>query len=216
MNGLYISAATLGTAANAVLLQYTAPMWMYLASIWWLGEKPERRNTMALAMGLVGVAVILAGSWHDENLHAVALALASGVAYAGVIIGLRVNRDASSLWLTVINHLGGALFLLPLVWHVETPTAPQLGVLFLFGAVQMALPYLLVARGMRSVSPQEAGTIMLLEPILNPLWVYLVAGERPASVTFAGGAFIVGGLMWRYWPSGRQGSGVRSQESGVS
>lgn len=200
MNGLYVSALTLGTAANAVILQYTAPMWMYLASVWWLGEKADRRNTMALALGLVGVVVIVAGGWQSDNLQVVALALASGVAYAGVVIGLRIHREASSLWLTVVNHLGGALLLLPFVWRVESPTAPQLGVLFLFGAVQMALPYWMVARGMRVVSPQEAGTIMLLEPILNPVWAYLVSGEQPAAITLVGGAFIVGALAWRYWP----------------
>lgn len=200
MNGLYVAAAALGSAANAVFLQYTAPMWMYLASVCWLGEKADRRSGTALALGLAGVAVILVGGWHGEDLHAAALGLASGVAYAGVVICLRINREASSLWLTVLNHLGGALLLLPLVWNVPTPTGPQLGVLFLFGAIQMALPYWMVARGLRAVSPQEAGTIMLLEPILNPLWAYLAAGERPAPMTVVGGAFIIGALAWRYWP----------------
>ena len=77
-----------------------------------------------------------------------------------------------------------------------------MAVLFLFGAVQMALPYWLVARGLRAVSPQEAGTLTLLEPLLNPIWAYLVAGEEPSSFTLAGGLFVLGALAWRYWPSG--------------
>ncbi len=202
MNGLYISALTLGTAANAVILQYTAPMWMYLASVWWLGETADRRNSIALILGLTGVAAIVAGGWHSQDLQVVALALASGVSYAGVVVCLRINRETSSLWLTIVNHLGGALLLLPFVCRAASPTGPQLGVLFLFGAVQMALPYWMVARGMRVVSPQEAGTIMLLEPILNPVWAYLASGERPAPITLVGGAFIVGALAWRYWPLG--------------
>ena len=64
----------------------------------------------------------------------------------------------------------------------------------------MGLPYWLVARGLRSVSPQEAGTITLLEPLLNPLWAYLAASELPSRFTLIGGAFILGALLWRYWP----------------
>jgi drug/metabolite transporter (DMT)-like permease len=90
--------------------------------------------------------------------------------------------------------------LLPFVWFLATPMPAQLVVLFLFGAVQMGLPYWLVARGLRVVSPQEAGMITLLEPLLNPLWAYLIAAEAPSALTLVGGAFILGALAWRYWP----------------
>jgi drug/metabolite transporter, DME family len=201
MNALFISAQALGPAANAILLQYTAPMWMYLASVWWLGEPADRRSSVTLALGLTGVAVIVAGGWGGEQLPVIALALGSGVAYAGVLIGLRALRAASSRWLTVWNHLWGALVLLPLVWGLAAPTAAQGVVLFFFGALQMALPYWLVARGLRVVSPQEAGTITLLEPLLNPVWAYLVwPEEAPPLLTYVGGAFILGALAWRYWP----------------
>jgi drug/metabolite transporter (DMT)-like permease len=203
MNALFVWALARGSAANAIYLQYTAPMWMYLASIWWLGEVPNRRNSVALFVGLIGIGVIIAGGLKDAQLPIVAIALGSGVAYAGVLLCLRVLRNSSSRWLTVLNHLAGALVLLPLVWSLATPTPGQLVVLFLFGAVQMAFPYWLVARGLRVVSPQEAGTITLLEPLLNPLWAFLVASEMPSNHTIAGGVFILGALAWRYWPSRR-------------
>jgi len=149
---------------------------------------------------MFGVSVIVVGGWRDDQLWIVAIGLGSGLAYAGVILGLRVLREASSRWLTVLNHLGGAVVLLPFVWFLPTPTPPQLGVLVLFGVVQMGVPYWLVARGLRAVSPQEAGMITLLEPLLNPLWAYLVAGEAPSPLTLVGGAFILGALAWRYWP----------------
>jgi drug/metabolite transporter (DMT)-like permease len=115
---------------------------------------------------------------------------------------LRTLRTASSRWLTVLNHFGGALALLPFVLPLPPPTPVQLVVLFFFGAVQMALPYWLVARGLRVVSPQEAGAITLLEPLLNPVWAYLASPETeaPAAATYLGGAFILGALAWRYWP----------------
>ena len=82
------------------------------------------------------------------------------------------------------------------------PTWPQLGWLALFGTLQMGLPYLLMARGLRSVGPQEAGTLTLLEPILNPLWAYLVAPEKekPTVHILVGGGCILAALAYRYWP----------------
>jgi drug/metabolite transporter, DME family len=204
MNFLFVQAMAAGTAANAILLQYTAPMWMYLASIWWLGEKPDQRSSIALLIGLLGIAIIIWGGWQEAQVLVVAIALGSGVAYAGVVLCLRVLRGTSAPWMTVLNHLGAAMALIPFLWYLwpARPSVDQLVILFLFGSIQMALPYWLMARGMRVVSPQEAGTITLLEPLLNPLWAYLVAPqtEVPSVFTFVGGAFILGALAWRYWP----------------
>lgn len=211
MNALFVTALKLGTAANAILLQYTAPMWMYLVAVLVLGEPADRRSSVSLTVGMVGISIIVLGGWHDAQLGVVALGLGSGVAYAGVILFLRVLRDASPRWLTVLNHLFSALILVPLVWTLGTPTPAQLIVLFFFGAVQMALPYWLMARGLRVVSPQEAGTITLLEPLLNPVWAYLVAGEVPEMATFIGGPFILAALAWRYWPFGRRLGGQKGE-----
>jgi drug/metabolite transporter (DMT)-like permease len=204
MNALFVMAMKEGKAANAIFLQYTAPMWMYLASVWWLGEPPDRRSSGTIAIGLVGIGFIVWGGRQDAQLPVVAIALGSGVTYAGVVLALRVLRHESSRYLIVLNHLCSALLLLPIVWVVAptVPTGGQLGVLFLFGAVQMGLPYLLMARGLRTVSAQEAGVITLLEPLLNPVWAYLIAPvkEAPSLFTLLGGACILGGLAWRYWP----------------
>jgi drug/metabolite transporter (DMT)-like permease len=206
MNALFVSALALGSAANAILLQYTAPMWMYLFSVWWLREPADRRGAVSLGIGMAGIGLIIAGGFFDEGqvgqLPVILLALGSGVTYAGVLVGLRVLRDVSSRWLTVFNQIVSALALLPFVWQSEMPTVGQTVTLVLYGSLQLALPYWLVARGLRRVSPQEAGTLTLLEPILNPLWAYIVspATERPSLWTFAGGFFILGALAYRYWP----------------
>jgi len=200
MNVTFIRAMALGTAANAILLQYTAPMWMFLASVWWLGERADLRSFAALAVGVAGIAVIVLDGYREAQLGIIGLGLGSGVTYAGVVICLRVLRTASPRWLTVLNHLCGGLVLVPFVYQQPTPTSGQLTVLFVYGAVQMALPYWLMAHSLRAVSPQEAGTITLLEPLLNPLWAYLVSGEEPSRFTLVGGGFILAALAWRYWP----------------
>jgi drug/metabolite transporter (DMT)-like permease len=209
MNATFISAQVLGKAANAILLQYTAPLWIYLFCVGVLREPADRRNTVALIFGLAGVAVILAGGWAGEDLAVLGLGLASGVTYASIVLFLRVLRSEASTWLTVWNHLTAALLLAPfgliVKWDPLTlgvPTWPQIGVLFVYGALQMGFPYFLMARGLRVVSPQEAGALTLVEPVLNPLWAFLVSPETetPGPATLAGGALILAGLAWRYRP----------------
>jgi drug/metabolite transporter, DME family len=204
MNLMFITANALGTAANATFLQYTAPFWMYLASVFWLGEPSDRRGTISLFAGLAGIAVIVVGGWQDGQLPAVALALGSGVMYTGVVVGLRVLRAESSRWLTVWNLGLSGLLLVPLVIGLRLPSVPQFVVLFFFGVLQLAVPYWLMARGLRVIGPAEAGTLTLLEPMLNPVWTFLISGEQPRPSTFVGGAIVLAALAWRYAPGLRQ------------
>jgi len=201
MNATFVSALALGTAADAIVLQYTAPMWMYLACVFWLGEPADNRSLAAFGIALIGILIIVGGGWTADQLPVVGLGLLSGLAYAGVMVCLRLLHTSSSRWMTVINHMASALVLVPFVWYLDVPSVAQFVVLFLYGSVQMAVPYWLVARGVRAVSPQEAGTITLLEPLLNPLWAYLISGEEPRFWTVLGAAFILGALAWRYWPT---------------
>ncbi|MHB1422387.1 MAG: DMT family transporter [Gemmataceae bacterium] len=202
MNALFVSAMALGSSANAILLQYTAPMWVYLICVGVLGEPAERRGTATMLIGVAGIGVLVAGGWTGSQLPAVGLALGSGLTYAFVMIGLRRQRGVSSRWLTAFNHLLSALVLVPIVWRHPLPSWPQFAVLFVYGTVQMSLPYWLLAVGLRRLSPQEVGTLTLIEPVLNPLWAYLAspATETPTVWTLLGGACIVGALVWRYWP----------------
>jgi drug/metabolite transporter (DMT)-like permease len=204
MSLTFISAQALGTAANAILLQYSAPLWMYLASILFLGEQPQRRNTVTLLCGLLGIGIIVAGGWQEGEMFVIGIGLASGVFYACVILCLRVLRNMPALWLTVWNHLFSGLVLVPLILSLRPPTAGQFVVLMLFGVLQMSAAYWLMARGLQAVSPQEAGTLTLLEPLLNPIWTYFMAGETPSRWTFIGGGIILAALAWRYWPFERE------------
>jgi drug/metabolite transporter (DMT)-like permease len=203
MNATYISAVATGSAASAILLQNSAPLWLYLVGVFALGEKTSLRGAISLLLGLTGIAIIVAGGWHDARLTPALLALASGVFYAGILTGLRLLRAHSALWVTTLNHLTGAVVLLPLVWHLPLPSGPQMFTLLLFGVIQLGLPYWFMARGLHVVSAQEAGTLILLEPLLNPLWAYLVSpGTESLTIhTFMGGAFVLAALLYRYWPS---------------
>lgn len=226
MSGLYLTALGSGLAANAILLQNTAPVWVYLVGVYLLGETAVRRDRQAIFVGLLGAIVLVLGNSLQESAgiagewQVLGLGLASGMMYAAVILFLRQLRKESPALLTVLNMMGSAVCLGIVVggglllsigstaaieWFTA-PTSAQLAVLFVFGALQMALPYWLFARGLRSVSPQEAGIITLLEPILNPIWAYLIAPDRevPTLWTYAGGSLLLAALAWRYLPTRRR------------
>jgi DME family drug/metabolite transporter len=199
MNLLFIMATQQTTAAAAIFLQNTASLWAMLFGVFILRERVVRGNIIALTFGLVGIGWIVYSDWQGERFAGNGLALLSGVTYAGVIISLRALRDESPLWLIFLCYLvsGAALF----GWIIQGLshlTVLQWVLLAAIGPIQMGLPYVLFARALKSISPQEASLILLIEPLLNPTWVWLFCGEAMSPATAAGGGLILLGLGLRY------------------
>jgi drug/metabolite transporter, DME family len=223
MTSLYLSALGLGPAANAILLQNTAPVWVYLVGVYILHDPPDRRTLVAILVAVVGALVIVGGNWPrglppaEQSAQQMILLMAagSGVFYAAVILFLRSLAAESTAWVTLLNMFGTAAFVVGFVavsrGHdaafeiLFAPTMAQLAFVAVFGIVQMAAPYFLFTRGLRTVGPQEAGIITLLEPLLNPVWAYWIAPSKevPTAATWIGGGLLLAALVWRYWPRTR-------------
>ena len=197
----FVSANKLTTAANAIVLQYTAPLFVFLFSRIVLGEKISRLNGCTLAASMIGVAIIFSGSAGQPDMAGVLLALLSGALFATYMINLRKTQAVSPVYLTWINNAVCALLLLLVVKSQLGLTSTQLGIVAVMGAVQLGVPYFLFSKGLQTVPLQEASLIALIEPVLNPLWVALTVGEIPSLATLAGGGLIVAALVVRYlWP----------------
>ena len=197
----FVAANKLTSAANAIVLQYTAPIFVFLFSCWVWGEKISRVNGFALLAGMTGVAVISLDSAGDPEMAGVMLALLSGVLFAAYMSNLRRTQDVGPIYLTWINNAFCALALLFVVISQLALNLNQLVILIVMGVVQLGLPYFLFSKGLQSVSLQEASLIALIEPVLNPIWVGLTVGEIPSVATLSGGAMILAGLGVRYiWP----------------
>jgi drug/metabolite transporter (DMT)-like permease len=198
MNLLFMTAMTLTTAAATTFLQYTSTFWAFVFGVVFLREPVERGNLVALAFGLLGIGWIVGADWAGERFIGNLFALASGISYAGVIVCLRQLRGENAAWLVALNHLFSGLILLPWVWSAGVGlSSPQWGLISLLGVVQMALPYVLFTIGVRWVPAQEAALITLIEPLLNPLWVWIFWREPVESPTWAGGGMILAGLALR-------------------
>jgi len=200
MNATFLTSMVLTTAANAIWLQSTAPLWVFVAGHFWFGESWQRRDLIPLGFGLLGVGTILVFELQIGSQWGIVWGLASGIFYAGVVLCLRWLRHENGAWLVAVNHLAAALLLGPYVLSLgQWPTAGQLAMLAAFGTFQMALPYLVLAHGLRTVPGPEASVIALCEPVLTPIWVYVAwRDEVPAWWTMVGGALILTGLLIRY------------------
>jgi drug/metabolite transporter (DMT)-like permease len=196
MNILYLSALTRTTAAAAIFLQYTAVAWAVVLGWLLLRERPHRADWVALLFAGLGIASIVI--WETSAQHATGnlIGLASGVAYAAVAVGLRTLRSEDPVWVVMLSNLTAGLCLLPWVSALPIELRPaQWGILAVFGAVQLAIPYLLFAIAVRTVPAHEAALLTLVEAVLNPIWVWLFVGERAATATWIGGACILMGLI---------------------
>ena len=203
MNILYLSAMVLTTAANAIWMQQVSPWWALLFSILIFHEAFHRRDLIPLCFGGIGVGFILCLEMTNSGMQSLTGSLCgmlSGVAFAGVCVCMRHLRHENAAWLVAFSHLASAAALLPwILYHTQMPSLQQLLILAVFGIFQMALPYLLLTQGLKRIGSVEAICIGLLEPTLLPLWVFLAWGELPAWWTFVGAAFILTGLVLRYF-----------------
>lgn len=204
--GTYIASVKMTTSANAIFLQCTSILWVVPLSAIFLGERPDGRARVSIAIAMAGIALIVGWGYdgRPDEWKGIALGLASGLMYAAISVGLRGLRGLDPIWLSAsLNLLGTAalgLWAIASGQGIGRPTVPQMLVLAAFGGLQMAIPYVLYARGLREIAAPEAGLIGLIEPILNPIWVVLFVHEWPARATLLGGGFLLAGLAYRYLP----------------
>ena len=202
MNISYLTAMILTTPANAIWLQNAAPWWVFLISVVLFRDPVVRRDLVPLAFGMLGVGTVLCFEFMNasgQSLVGISCGVVSGVFYAAVIVLMGKLSKENPAWLVVVNHAVAAAILLPWVICLgRWPSIEQLAVLAAFGAFQMAVPYVLLIRGLRSISAQEAVAIALIEPVLMPVWAFLVWGIRASWWTLIGAALILTGLLLRY------------------
>ncbi|MBA3891658.1 MAG: DMT family transporter [Gemmatimonadaceae bacterium] len=211
---LFVSSNKATTAANAIFLQSTAPLYILVLAPLLLKEKVRRSDyaTMAaLAVGLVLVVIGLppASATAPNPVLGNGLALVSGVSWALTLMGLRwLGASDGGTSATLSTVVGGNalafLLCLPFALPVVNATAVDAAVVGYLGLVQIGLAYVLMTRGISGVPAVEASMLLLLEPALNPIWAWAVHGERPGTLPLIGGAVIMVAMVVR----ARQGAEV--------
>jgi drug/metabolite transporter (DMT)-like permease len=203
---LFVTANKLTTAANAILLQYTAPVWIALFGAWFLGERATRADWLTIAAVFAGMGLFFCDDLRLAGVEGNLVALASGVAFAAMTLLLRKQKDTSAEESIFLGNLLAGVIGLPFMLHAGAlPSARSWVALGLLGTVQLGLSYLLYGRAIRHVTALEAVLIPVIEPILNPVWVLLALHERPGPMALVGGVIVLTAATLRALHSLRAG-----------
>jgi drug/metabolite transporter (DMT)-like permease len=180
-----------------------------------LRERPSRGELAAVPVFLLGLSLFFLDQLDPGQLWGNVIALGSGVAFALCILGLRAVGEEGSSVLVWGNLIAGFSVLLPALGG-PSPTALDLGLLVFLGVFQLGLAYTLFQRGLRETPAVEASLLILLEPVLNPVWTFLFTGERPGPWALVGGAIILLATAWRTLLGARGGEAPPAGESRAS
>jgi drug/metabolite transporter (DMT)-like permease len=216
----FVVATKWTTAAAAIFLQSTAPAWVLLLDWIVLRRPPRLRDLAAVAGCTAGLALFFVGNLQLAGLWGNVIALCSGLFFAVHTVCLRrVPADRQVPVLAVGNVIaacaagclaGSGLLerLVPSTLAWSWPTPAQWLCLAYLGGIQIGLGYFLFSLGLRRLPPIQVSLLVLLEPMLNPVWVYLGTGEAPGQWALVGGAVVLGTLAWH-----SLGGGERVTES---
>jgi drug/metabolite transporter (DMT)-like permease len=196
---LLITAMTDATAAVGILLQYTGPVFCALFAWVFQRRRISGRTWLAIAIASAGILIMMLGGQFPRGWVGPVCGLLSGIAFGALILILeKLNRlaggHANPFAIVAFNNLGCAVLLIPVMLLLGRPIMAmpwQISLVLACGVIQLGIPYVLFQLGLRRVSAVDASLLILLEPVLNPLWVWLAIGERPDAATFVGGVAIL-------------------------
>lgn len=198
----FVVANKLTTAANAIFLQATAPLYVLLLGPWLLGERVHRRQLAFMALMALGMVCFFIG---NQPVSATApeptmgniVAAGSGLSYALLILGLRWLGRASddpgpAISAVCCGNMIAAVVATPMAYPFGAVTVTDWAAVSFLGIFQIGVAYAFLVRGVARVPALEASLILLAEPVLSPFWAWLVHGESPTAWALLGGVVIIG------------------------
>jgi DME family drug/metabolite transporter len=208
---LFVTGNKLTTAAATIFLQSTAPLWVLLLGPLLLRERASRSDVTTMIPVALGLLLVFLGSGEagrtaPDPFRGNVLSTLSGVTWAFTVMGLRwMGSDArgSPMAAVVLGNVFVFLFCLPFVrGPLSVPGSDWLAVGFL-GVFQVAAAYVFLTAAVRTLPALEVSLLLLVEPALNPVWTWILHGERPTLVALAGGAMILGATALKSWLDAR-------------
>lgn len=187
---LFVTATKTTTAANAVLLQFTAPIYVALFSAWLLKERTKLQDWITISIVIGGMVLFFLDNLSTESIVGNGIAAASGVSFALFIIFMRMQKDGSPLESVLLGNILTAAIGLPFLFQ-SVPNSLGWLYLVILGVVQLGIPYILFSSAIKNVTALEATLIPVIEPLLNPVWVFLILGETPGLLAIIGGCIVL-------------------------
>jgi len=191
---LFITSTKMTTAANAIFLQYTAPIYVVLLAFWFLRETPSRTDWISMFIIFVGLTLFFADKLSTDGFYGNILAILSGVTSAVMMVAFRAQKDGNPAESTLTAFLITAIFGFPFLLK-ETWTVTSWSILAFLGIFQIGLAFIFFTQGIKHIPALEANLIGTLEPVLNPIWVFLFYGESMGAFALIGGLVVLGGVI---------------------
>jgi DME family drug/metabolite transporter len=193
----FVIATKWTTAANAIFLQNSGIVWVLLFSPLIARDAIRGRDVAAASACLAGMTLFFVGRLSTQGMAGNGVALVSGGFYAATVLLLRRQRGSASEWTAIGGNALGAVAAFAATSRPFAVTIHEFAILAFLGVVQIGCAYALFVKGLEAVTAAEASIVSLLEPVLNPIWVFLGMGERPTTWAIAGGAIVVAAIVWR-------------------
>ena len=191
---LFVTSTKLTTAANSIFLQYTAPIYVVLLAYWLLREKPSRTDWLAMGLIFLGLLLYFGDQLSPDGFYGNILAVLSGVTSAVMMVSFRAQKNSSPEDSVLIASLTIAIFGFPFVLKESWTITNWLTIAYL-GIFQIGIAFILFTKGIKHIPALEANLIVTLEPILNPVWVFLFLGERMGKSALLGGLVVLAGVI---------------------
>jgi drug/metabolite transporter (DMT)-like permease len=193
---LFVTSTKWTTAANAILLQYTAPIYVAVLSYWFLKERISKLDLFTIIATIGGMFLFFLDDLSGGGIAGNIAAILSGVAFAGTALFLRKQKDDSPIESVFLGNVMAFLIGIPWMQGPGPNAAGWLG-LILLGVFQLGISYILYAEAMKHVTALEGILIPVIEPILNPIWVFLLLHERPGKWAILGGIVVLMSITFR-------------------
>ena len=186
----------LTTSANAILIQHSAPVWAAILGWTLAKEKPRPVNWISLAMVMGGLCLFFKDGLGGGSFNGNMVALFSGICFAANSVFLRIQKKGNPADSMLLAHILTAAASIPFLFtHPPSFTINTAAAILFMGIVQIGLASILFAYGIQRIIAVKAMLTTAVEPVLNPVWVFLIIGEKPAVTAVAGGLIIITAVL---------------------
>lgn len=188
----FVSANKLTTAANAIVIQYTLPLFIMIFSVLFFKEKFVKKDVFAVVFTFGGILLFFFDQLDMGKIWGNIIAIFSGMFLAGMYIGMGRAPAEDKISITFFGHLFTAIIGIPFLFVPGNEiTAMSVFYIIILGVFQLGIPYILFAHASRTCPPLACSLLSAIEPILNPLWVLIFDGEKPGVFALVGGVIVI-------------------------
>lgn len=194
---LFVMANKLTTAGNAILLQYTAPIYVALFGYMFLGERSTIVDWVTIIILLIGLGLFFIDDLSLDGFIGNIFAILSGMSFAALTLLLRKQKDDSPSDSVLLGNMLTLIIGLPVIATSITFEAKPMILILVLGVFQLGIPYIFYTTAIKHVTALDAIIFPIIEPILNPILVFFILGETLGAWAFLGGALVLGGVVIR-------------------